>query len=150
MEIWHLQVKAAEEAYAARLEAERLEREAHLQRKAAAERLRALEDEEQRQADAAALSQEREASAMIPTQPTLGSTPNPLEARMGTNSTQPDAALGNAEGRSATAGVADTAMHGIEHKRKQLRAVELRVCMCTSWLIEATFCHEADSIRVSA
>lgn len=126
LKIWPLQVKAAEEAYAARLEAEQLEREAHLQRKAAAERLRALEDEEQRQADAAALSQEREVSATLPTQPAPGS--GPLEARMGTNSTLPDTALGNAAGGSATAGVADTATHCVEHKRKQLRAVELRVC----------------------
>lgn len=119
---WLSQVKAAQEAYAARVESERQEREAQLQRQAAAERLRVLEDEEQRHAEAVALSQEREASAALTSQPAPGADPGEITGL-------PDAAVpNNAAGRIVTTGAADTAMQGVELKRKQLRAVELRVC----------------------
>eukprot|EP00892_Ulva_mutabilis_P012107 jgi/Ulvmu1/9269/UM050_0018.1 len=114
------QAKAAEHAYAAQLEAERTEREQQQQRQAAAERLRLLEVEEQRQAEAA-LAREREAStAALPDAPLRGEpgewggAPNQAPVEPDFNPTTP-------------AGAIEARVTGVEQKRKQLRAIELRV-----------------------
>lgn len=113
------QVQAAEQAYTARLEAERVEREAQQQRQAAAERLRMLEVEEQRQAEATAIAQEREAITAVAHEgmPVAG---------LGDNGTVLSPVPAD-PGPDASAPV-EAGPQGPEHKRKQLRAIELRVC----------------------